>query len=214
MRRYFVCSCVLLALVVTPNAAAKEFATLVVVGADGRSTASHPSPASLEQLFDGSPTNEISGGYVRVYRLGPTGHVGLPGRFYPATGALCTSWNQAATPSACYKPPRALLGLVSPENVTLFTRVGPTLATLTSPRVRPPVVKQLRVVFELAFDRSRLARRAPTPTRCVSFLGKWRGTNSAVRLRRFCLSRRGVHAGGFLYPLGIEPWRLAYQNPR
>jgi hypothetical protein len=213
MRRYFVVGCAFVALVATPDAAPKEFATLVVVGADGRSTASSPGPASLERLFDGPTTKEVRGGYVRVYRLGPTGHVGLPGRFYPATGALCVSWNQAAAPRTCHTPPADLLGLLRSQNLTLFRGVGATLATLTSPRVRPPVVTQLRVAFEFAFDRSRLARRVPTPTRCLAFSGTWRGT-SGVRARRFCLSRQGVHAGGFLYPLGIEPWQLAYLNPR
>jgi hypothetical protein len=206
--------CVLLALLAAPNAVAKEFASLAIVGADGGSITIRPQPKMLDQLFDGPTTRNVSGAYVRVYPLGPTGHVGVPGRFYPATGALCLSWNQAAAPRHCHKPPMPLRRLISVGDLARFSRVGPTLAELESSRVAPAVVAQLRVAFELAFDRSRLSRSAPTPTRCLPFSGKWRGTEVGARSRRFCISRRGVYAGGLLYPLGIEPWRLAYLNPR
>jgi hypothetical protein len=204
----------LLALSAAPDAAAKEFAALVIVGADGASRTSRPGPTALDNLFDGPTTPTVKGGFVRVYPLGPTGHVGVPGRFYPATGALCFSWDQAAAPRSCHRPPMALRQLMRRGNVALFSHGGPTLAKLESPRVKAAVVVQLRVAFELAFDRGRLARRAATPTRCIPFAGTWRGTTGAPRSGHFCLSPRGVHAAGLLYPLGIEPWRLARLNPR
>lgn len=216
MRRLLLSGAGLLAVLVLlapPDATAKEFAVVVIVGDDGRSITRRSEPTALDQLFDGPTTDEVRGGYVRVYRLGPTGHVGLPGRFYPATGALCVSWDQAAAPRSCHKP-RTALGLVRPGDLALFRRAGPTLAVLASPGVRPRIVTQLRVAFEFAFDRSHLARRAPRPGRCLPFSATWRGTRAGARSRRFCLSRRGVYAGGLLYPLGIEPWRLAYLNRR
>jgi hypothetical protein len=106
------------------------------------------------------------------------------------------------------------LGLLGAPSITLFRGPGVTLRSLDSYRVRRPVVSQLRVAFELAFDRFRLARRAPTPRRCLPFGGTWRGIGAHKRPRAFCLAPDGVHARGWLYPLGREPWHLAFLNQR
>lgn len=211
VRRYFAFAAGALVLAFAPTAVAKEFTSLIVVGSDGRSTELRPTSVVIEQLFDGEPA-EARGGYVRVYSVGRTGHVGIPGRFYPETGAVCLSWDQSATPRNCHRPSAPLAGLLGALNIKLFTSMGVTLRTLASPRVRRPVVTQLRVAFELAFDRFRLTRRAPTPRRCLSFAGTWRGANK--RPRAFCLAPDGVHARGLLYPLGREPWHLAFLNQR
>lgn len=195
------------------TAVAKEFASLIVVGSDGVSTELRPTAAVIDQLFDGEPA-EARGGYVRVYPVGRTGHVGIPGRFYLETSAVCLSWDQSAPPRNCHRPRARLLELLGGANGKLFRGTGVTLRTLESPRVRRPVVNQLRVAFELAFDRFRLARRARTPRRCLSFAGTWRGIGANRRPRAFCLAPNGVHAGGLLYPLGREPWRLALLNQR
>jgi hypothetical protein len=204
----------LIAVAAAPVSHAKEFTSISVVGADGRSNNIRASSGTIDGLFGGLIRARPSGGYVRVYPLGPTGHVGIPGRFFPATGAVCLDWNQAAPRRECWRPSRALRPiLLRASNLRLFHGAGPTLGRLTSTKVAAPVLTQLRVAFELGFDRWRLARQALRPTRCLQFSGAWRGSRSHARPRQFCLSERGVYASGMLYVLGVEPFRLAWTNP-
>jgi hypothetical protein len=214
VKRYVTFAAVALALAFVPTAVAKEFTSLVLVGPGGRSTELRPTAILIDQLFAGERA-EARGGYMRVYPLSRTGHVGIPGRFYPETGAVCLSWDQSAPPRNCHRPREPLARLLSAPTITLFSGPGVTLRTLESPSVRRPVVSQLRVAFELAFDRFRLARRAaPTPRRCLAFAGTWRGIGANKRPRAFCLAPDGIHARGLLYPLGREPWHLSFLNQR
>jgi len=192
---------------------AKDFASLVVVGADGHSVELRPQPTVIDGLFAGRVSAPPRGGYLRVYPLGPSGFVGAPGRFYPRTAAVCLSWRQAAPPRGCRRARRPLLdALAQAESLAEFRGVGTAVRELAGVLTRPPLVPNLRVAVELAFDRSRLARRASPPRRCLRFLASWRGPLARARPRDICLSARGVYAGGRLYPLGAEPWRLAWLN--
>lgn len=204
---------VLAALVLAAPARGKEFASLVVVGADGRSLQLRPPPAVLDSLFSARAGARPEGSYLRLYPLDPTGHVGIPGRFYPGTGAVCLSWNQAAAPRGCRRLEgqlRAELGRA--QAFRRFRGAGTTLAELAGLLVPRNVASQLRVAVELAFDRSLLARPAPPLRRCFRFLARWRGSAAKSRPRDFCLSPRRVYAGGILHPLGVAPWRLAWDN--
>jgi hypothetical protein len=201
------------ALTVAPPLAAKEFAGLVIVGADGSSLERRPGATVIDDLFRANARARPRGGYLRLYPLGPTGHVGVPGRFYPRTGAVCLAWNQAVPPRNCYRAgPRLTRVLARGLPTRRFFGRGPTLARLTSPGVTAPVVSQLRVAVELAFDRHRLARRGPSPVDCVHFTASWRDETAVPRPRRFCLALDGVHTGGRVYPLGPAPYRLAAWN--
>ena len=197
-------------------ASAKEFASIAVVGADGRSTEIRAAERVIYGLLGGRARAQPRGGYVRIYPLGTTGHVGVPGRFYPTTGAVCLSWNQAARPRSCGRPSAKSVSrlLTRTRGLQLFRGSGATLARLRSADVRATAFTQLRVAFELAFDRSRLARRTSRPTHCLRFSGSWRGRGAATRPRQFCLAESGVWASGLLYPLGVEPFRFAHLNRR
>jgi hypothetical protein len=202
---------VALALAAAPPAGAKTFAAVAVVGADGSSVTLRPAPRVVSEFFDGHGSAAVRGGFVRVYPLGHTGHVGVPGRFYPETGALCLSWKQAR-PAArrCGLPGPGLWRLLlAAAERPLFHGTGAAVARLESAHVRPATFGNLGAAFELAFDRSALARPAPRPPSCLPFTATWRG---GARPRRLCLSEQGAHAGGLLYPLGVEPFRLAWQN--
>jgi hypothetical protein len=195
------------------GAQAKEFASLVVVGADGSSVELHSSPRVVDQLFSASDRVAIEGGYVRLYPLGPTGHVGVPGRFYPAARAVCLAWDQSLPPRDCRLATGELLALLGRARTLAPFRGAPSTVALAESQSVPRVVaNQLRVAFELAFDRSRLARRAGPTTTCRRFAVRWRGPQASLRPRSFCLSPEGVRAGRLLYPLGPEPWRLASAN--
>jgi hypothetical protein len=141
-----------LALTFAPATGAKEFASLVVVGSDGRSFDLRAAPAVIDQLL------------ARAATLAP-----FRGR--PTTMALAESESVPAV-----------------------------------------VAKQLRVAFELAFDRAALARRAGAARACRRFVVRWRGPKAASRPRTFCLSPDGVRARGVLRPLGRDPWTLANVN--
>jgi hypothetical protein len=201
------------ALAAAPPLAAKEFAGLVVVGADGSSVEHRPGPTVIDDLFRGVTRARPRGGYLRLYPLGPSGHVGIPGRFYPRTRAVCLAWNQAAPPRSCRRAgPRLTRVFARGVPTRRFSGRGPTLARLTSPGVAAPVLAQLRVAVELAFDRHRRSHRSATPVDCVRFTATWRDETAAPRPGRFCLALDGVHAGGRVYPLGRAPYQLAAWN--
>ena len=120
MRKLLTAFVLLIVVVLTPaDAGAKGVATLVVVGSGGRSNGIEPEGAVLAVMLyhPGSVYNHRPeraaprGGYVKIYPLGPAGFPAMPGRFYPATRALCFGWGQAAAPRSCGRlgPPRRLL---------------------------------------------------------------------------------------------------------
>jgi hypothetical protein len=214
MRRgILVAAVVASALAGAPSLAGKEFTHLVLVGPDGSSRDLRPSAAAIADLSGSRERARALGGYLRLYPLDAGGHVGAPGRFYPRTGALCLSWNQAVLASLCYRAtPRLRRVLARAGALRRFRGRGPTLGLLASPGLARPVVTQLRVAVELAFDRSRLARRGRRPAACVPFTASWRASTTAPRPRWFCLAEDGVHANGLVYPLGPSPYRLAAAN--
>jgi hypothetical protein len=212
-RRIVVATVVASALAGAPPLGGKEFTHLVVVGVDGSSRVLRPSPAAIADLSSSPEAARPLGGYLRLYPLDAGGHVGAPGRFYPRTDAICLSWNQAVVPRHCYRAtPRLRRVLARAGALGRFRGRGPTLGLLASPGLPRPVISQLRVAVELAFDRSRLARPDPRPAACVPFTASWRTSAAARRPRRFCLAEDGVHAGGLVYPLGRSLYRLAAAN--
>jgi hypothetical protein len=194
------------------DAAAKDVAALVVVGSDGRSIMIDPGPAVLgvmlyhpASIYNVRPQPaRARGGYVKLYALGSLGVPAIPGRFYPVTGALCFSWNQAVVPNRCGRlgPPHRLLA--ASRRLALFHRRPTGLALL-----RPGGTENLFAALELAFDRYRASRAAHRPARCLPFVASWYGPGGTQRPSRLCVSRRGVYARGRLYPAGPAVWRLA-----
>ena len=215
---------VLLALALPGPAGAKGFERLVVVGAAG-DAAELRSAHLVASLNDGASrfnrghvprAVQPRGPYVRLYPLGRGGFVGVPGRFYPHSGAVCLSWDQSGAPGKpCYRPNptlrRALLRRA--RELSRFRGAGPALRRLASPLVRPALLTNLRVALELAFDRHGRAVPSRRPARCVRFRAAWRD-DGGRRPRAFCLSPRGVYVRGLLYPLGPAPYGLARAGRR
>jgi hypothetical protein len=201
-----------LALAVPAPAAAKGIASIVVVGAVGRSITIEPERAVLAvMLYHPASVYKVRpkparplGGYVKIYPLGPGGFPAIPGRFYPATRALCFSWDQALAPSECGRlgPPHRLLAAT--RRVALFHGRSAVLAKL-----HPAGTLNLVAALQLAFDRYRSARGTRRPARCLPFLATWYGPRATHQPTRICVSRRGVYARGRLYPAGPAMWRLA-----
>jgi hypothetical protein len=223
MKRFALLSLVF-ALASADPASAKEFRTLVVVGTAGDSIELSRPPALADSLFDAANrlnrgrrfgTVGARGSYVRIYPLAAGGHVGVPGRFYPLTGAVCLSWAQGTQGKPCQRPNRTLLEALraSSRRLVHFRGHSVALARLENPRLSGPLRNQLRIAIELAFDRSRRAVRARRPRNCIAFRATWQ-TDRGLRPQRFCLGERGVHAAGRLYPLGRAPWDLARLNLR
>lgn len=197
-----------LALALAAPAEAKEFTTLVLTGARGDSVQLGPAPAVFHGLFSSRERVPARGGFVRVYVLGPDGLPGVPGRFYPATRALCLDWRRARPPLDCRRPHgRTASALARGAALALFRGAPPTLRRLER-RGRPVSLTNLLVAVELAFDRGRLARREPTPSSAVRFSAAWR---DGERPRDLCIGPRGVYAGGRLYPLGPAAFYHAAQ---
>ncbi|HEY3207341.1 MAG TPA: hypothetical protein VGJ58_10365 [Gaiellaceae bacterium] len=223
MRRFgWIVGVAVVALAIAPLASAKEFRSLVVVGARGDSLHFQPVEGLVDSFFDGaSPFNRGSkperrpprGGYVRLFPLGKEGFVGIPGRFYPDTEAACFDWLQWRHPRDCERPNAALLRLLVPARRLARFHVTPTtVARLWQPRLTAALRRQLHVAFELAFDRQHLVRSTSWPSRCVAFSARWSGPGAESRPRRFCLSPAGVFADGRLYPLGRTVWSLVELN--
>jgi hypothetical protein len=201
----------LLALAAASPAGAKDIESIVVVGSDGHSLTITPERAVLSvMLYHPASVYDVRpkparprGGYVKIYPLGSRGLPAIPGRFYPATGALCFGWNQAVAPRSCGRlgTPRRLLAVS--RRVALFRSGATVLASL-----HPGGTANLFAALELAFDRYASARTARRPARCLRFTARWYGPQRATRPTRLCLSRRGVYARGRLYPTGPAVWRL------
>jgi hypothetical protein len=201
-----------LALATAAPAAGKGVESIVVVGSDGRSITIDPERAVLGvMLYNPASVYKVRpkpakprGGYVRIYPLGIGGFPAIPGRFYPATSALCFSWDQALAPTSCGRlgPPRRLLS--ASRRLALF-RGRPTVLA----RLHPRGTENLFAALELAFDRYQLARSSRRPATCLPFIAVWRGRRAAHRPAHLCVSRRGVYAKGRLYPSGRTVWRLA-----
>src|SRR5256885_6102991 len=194
------------------DAAAKGVTALAVVGADGRSSTIEPERAVLSVMFY-NPASVYHvkpkpatprGGYVRIYPLGPGGFPAIPGRFYPATGALCFSWNQGAAPNSCGRlgVPRHLLA--TSRRLARF-RSRPTVLTV----LRPGSTGNLVAALQLAFDRYRASRPAHRPERCLPFVAGWAGPRAARRPSHICVFRWGVYSRGRIYPADRAIWRLA-----
>ena len=204
-----------LVLAVPPAADAEEIASIVVVGSDGRSTTIEPElPVLRVMLYNPSSVYNVRpkatrprGGYVRIYPLQRGGFPAIPGRFYPATRALCFGWDQALAPTSCGRlgPPQRLLA--ASRRVRLFDS-RPTVLTSLKPRGSDN--QSLLTALELTFDRYRSARSARRPAPCLPFVATWRGPQAARRPTRVCVSRRGVYARGRLYPAGPAVWRLTH----
>lgn len=202
----------ILAALAPADASAKGVESIVVVGANGRSIRIQPEQALLAvmlyhpaSVYDRRPRPAVPvGGYVKIYPVGTAGFPAIPGRFYPATRALCFSWNQAAVPESCGRlgPPRLLLA--ASHRLALFHGRPTTLAHL-----RPGSTVNLTASLELAFDPYHESRAARRPRRCLPFLAAWQGPHAAPRPSRLCVSSRGVYAQGRLYPAGPAIWRLA-----
>jgi hypothetical protein len=209
-RRLFALALALL--VPAPPAAAKDVVSIVVVAADGRSRIVEPERSVLavmlyhpKSVYNAKPTPAVPrGGFVKVYPLGLGGMPAIPGRFYPATGALCFAWNQALAPRSCARRGVAVRLSAAARRLRLF-HGRPTALRWLDPGGTP----NLFAAVELAFDRYQSADAAPRPRRCRRFTARWHGPGAFRRPTEFCVSRQGVHARGRLYPGTRALWQLA-----
>ena len=191
----------------TPAAAnAKEFASLVLVGARGDSVTLRPPSETIDRLYrNASSRVPARGPFVKLYPLGRGGFPAMPGRFYVQSRAVCMGWNGLAS-TRCFRPGATLLGLLrAGRRLAPFGGSVGALARLTP----GDGDLNLRAAVELAFERFRLARAAARPARCIPLVAAWRAAATRLRPARFCLSRQGIHARGRLYPLGSAVWAIS-----
>lgn len=199
-------------LVLACSASAKDVRALVVVGSDGRSITITAEPEVLGVLLyhpasvynaRPKPTRAL-GAYAKVYPLGRLGFPVIPARFYPATRAICASWDQMRVSKLCGRlgPPPKLLA--ASRRLKLF--VGrPTLLT----KLTPPGTPNLITALQLAFDRYHWSRPSRKPRTCLNFAASRGGPQAGGRPTHVCVSHRGIYASGRLYSAGPAVWLLA-----
>src|SRR5438093_565991 len=143
-----------LAVLLAAPASAKTLAKLVAVGADGASVEVHGVGwAQLRMEAEAVP----AGGYVLLYPLMERGVPAQPGRFYPASGAACFSWNRSVV-GTCW---RVADDIAQPlASLPLLTGQPTILASLFASGRSGSLQSNGAVAIELAFGRPRLARAA------------------------------------------------------
>ncbi len=217
VRLFAIIGCVL---VCAGAAQAKDFVSVVLVGADGRSVVVRPPPRVIDGLFDlgiqGGARASAVGGYLKIYPITDGFFPGAPGRYYPASVTTCMSWNQAgARPDGlCLRATPALKRVFAASRRLLLFRAAPTsLRRLTLHRHAVAVGSNVGVGIDLAFARWRLRRPGAPSALCVWFQAAWRGPHARARPKSFCLQPAGVFATGWLYPLPRAVFELSLQYP-
>jgi len=196
-----------LALSVPASAAAKGFTRVVLVASDGRWVEVRAKESAIDGLLSrrGSVVS-LSGGYLRLFFVGPGDFPANPARYYPDRRCVALDWPTYET--SCGRINATLVRLLGRARTLSGFRTRPTvLARVTYLGSFPGLLKTaaaLKSPVELALDRT--GRAAPQPRRCYRFTGRWRGPAAALRPRRFLLCAEGIYADHRLYPLGRGVW--------
>src|SRR5215218_2772692 len=183
------------AFVAVPSAGAKTLTKVVAVGAGGAYVELRGLDWSSLQT---SATETVpSGGFVLLYPLMERGMPAQPGRFFPASGVACFSWDRTVL-GTC--------GRLADELAARFSGL-PTLSS------EPTVLKRLvfggtaaairsngAVAIELAFNRPQLSRPMPKrPANCVVLRAAWVGPEASTRPTKFRSCQGGLWSRGRLY---------------
>src|SRR5215217_4259419 len=151
------------ALLAVPTAGAKTLTKIVAVGAGG----AYIELRGLDwPSLDITPTDVApSGDYVLLYPLMDRNVPARPGRFYPASGLACFSWDRTVL-GTCG---RLADGLATRLAGVPAVRGEPTLLrSLVRGRAPAGVLSSGAIAIELAFNRPQLSRRAPKrPKNCI-----------------------------------------------
>jgi hypothetical protein len=207
MRWLVIAAVVTLALVPIRNAlAGGSFDRIVGVGANGASVSvklDQSGPGS-EASLQGSAVAVPRGGYVRLYPF-IGGLPAIPGRYYPATQAVCLYWHEPA--SNC-----AHIGVDGARLLAPFARLPRRHNQPTVPvavRYRSRLLRyadgNIFAAIELALERPSLSRSA-APTDAVPLTVIWRGPNVTQRPRKLFLTPGGVFVSHRLFALSRGPW--------
>ena len=192
-------------------APAKGFTRVVLVASDGRWFEARGSEPTIDGLLSrrGSVV-PLSGGYLRLFFVGPGEFPANPARYYPVQRCVALDWPRYET--TCRR--------VSPKHVRLLGRADSLPRFHRRPTVLTRVtylgqgsfaaVAALKSPVELALGRD--SRAASQPQGCYPFAGAWRGPASARRPVRFHLCADGVHADRHRYPLGRGVWEWLRLN--
>jgi hypothetical protein len=203
------CSVVALALALAGASGAKGFTRVVLVGSDGRWVEARSKESVIDGLLSGRGSLEqMRGGYVRMFFVGPGDFPANPARYYPARECVALDWPKYER--SCNRIDPALVRLLRPARSLRRFAVRPTvLASVTyHGRLSGTITTAaaLKDPVELALDRA--GRFAPPPTGCYAFSGRWQGPFAARRPRLFLLCASGIYADHRLYPLrrGVWDW--------
>jgi hypothetical protein len=188
---------VLLALIVVASAHAGGAGpqSVVGVGANHHARQIRLGSTVAALLYRGKPTTAPRTGYVRLYPIF-FGLPGLPGRFFPATGALCFD----PPGGSCTTLPTRARQMLSPlDRLPLRIDSPTTVRALYHGRTRLRL-PNFAVAIELAFERG--GHRAALPGSTTPLTLTWKGPDrdempAKVRIGR----RRGLYSRGLLYPL-------------
>jgi len=200
---------VTLALSLAVSADAKGFTRVVLVGADGHWVEVQAKESVIDGLLSSRGSREpLSGGYLRLFFVGPGDFPASPARYYP--GPECSALDWPSYETSCGRISPTLVRLLRPARALRRFAVHPTVLASISyhGRLTGPITtaKALSVPVEMALDR--MGRVAPQPSDCYAFSGRWRGATGARRPVDFLLCPGGVYANGHLYPLrrGVWAW--------
>jgi hypothetical protein len=189
----------LAALTVVSAADAKQFVKLIALGDGGTWTelrgATFSPYVGVFRRVEERPT----GGYLLVYPVLDRGLVAQPGRYFPGSGVLCSSWDRAEVGECRTVSVQIAAAL---DGAGLRAIVGePTMLTRLDVAGREATLKSNgAAAVEIAFARWRLSRPlARRPRGCLTARATWSGPDAAARPTRFCITSRGVWKKGRFY---------------
>ncbi|MFL5960309.1 MAG: hypothetical protein ACJ75G_08615 [Gaiellaceae bacterium] len=191
----------LVVLLLPAAASAKGVTEVLVVGANGRTVNLGGGWPLYEDLRpQGTFVQQPTGTYLLLYPLMEAGLPMEPGRYYPSARVACWSWS-AKDVSDCFAVARLPDTWTRTSRLTAFASEQPRLRSLRWEDMHYTVPSNTSVAVELALARTHAARAAPASPCGWRLHARWQGPAAATRPTSLCLRRKGLSAGGRLYPM-------------
>jgi hypothetical protein len=205
--RRLVLGCIAVGLLLAAPAPAKTLNRAVLVGSDGAWVRVAGAAVDFGNLArdPASKPQRATGGYVRLYFVGPGDFPANRARYYPGRRCIALDWPTYQRSCVAVNPKLTSLFRRS-HRLARFTERPTFLARLrySSSSGSSPGLAALTGSVELALLRTGVARSAPAG--CYALVGTWQGPAAADRPRRLLLCRAGVYASGRLHPLSRGAW--------